>query len=67
MIDLDELAKMLKTKRKESGLSQEEFAEVMGFTGSYISRLENGKISPTFKSLERISEQVGIKAKLFFE
>ncbi|MDR7669074.1 helix-turn-helix transcriptional regulator [Bacillus sp. FSL R5-0654] len=67
MIDLNELAKMLKTKRKESGLSQEEFAEVMGFTGSYISRLENGKISPTFKSLERISEQVGIKAKLFFE
>ncbi|KRU14787.1 helix-turn-helix domain-containing protein [Bacillus altitudinis] len=66
MIDLNELAKMLKTKRKESGLSQEEFAEVMGFTGSYISRLENGKISPTFKSLERISEQVGIKAKLFF-
>ncbi|MCA0162981.1 helix-turn-helix domain-containing protein [Bacillus sp. RAR_M1_44] len=67
MIDLDELAKMLKTKRKDSGLSQEEFAEVMGFTGSYISRLENGKISPTFKSLERISEQIGIKAKLFFE
>ncbi|KEP26600.1 helix-turn-helix domain-containing protein [Bacillus zhangzhouensis] len=66
MIDLNELAKMLKMKRKESGLSQEEFAEEMGFTGSYISRLENGKISPTFKSLERISEQVGIKAKLFF-
>ncbi|WP_395893986.1 helix-turn-helix domain-containing protein [Bacillus safensis subsp. safensis] len=66
MIDLNELAKMLKTKRKESGLSQEEFAEVMGFTGSYISRIENGKISPTFKSLERISKQVGIKAKLFF-
>ncbi|MDR4995780.1 helix-turn-helix transcriptional regulator [Bacillus altitudinis] len=66
MIDLNELARMLKNKRKESGLSQEDFAEKMGFTGSYISRLENGKVSPTFKSLVQISEHVGIKAKLFF-
>ncbi|AOC55408.1 helix-turn-helix domain-containing protein [Bacillus pumilus] len=66
MINLNELSKMLKKKRIESGLSQEEFAKTLGFTASYISRLENGKVSPTFKSLEKISEHIGIKANLFF-
>ncbi|AMK73826.1 MULTISPECIES: helix-turn-helix domain-containing protein [Bacillus] len=67
MIDLSELGHMIRKKRKESGLSQTVFAEKIGCTGSYVSRLENGKVSPTLKSLEQISQTLNIKAKLFFD
>jgi transcriptional regulator with XRE-family HTH domain len=42
------------------GLSQEELAEKTGLNRSYLSLVENGRSSPTFEFIERISRGVGL-------
>ena len=46
--------------RKELGLSQEELAEKTGLNRSYLSLVENGRSSPTFEFIERISKGLGL-------
>jgi transcriptional regulator with XRE-family HTH domain len=45
--------------RRENGLSGRELADLAGLTPAYLSRVENGRISPTVATLGRIVAAMG--------
>ena len=46
--------------RMESGMTQTELAEKGGFSHSALSKIESGQLSPTFQTLLRIVQGLGI-------
>lgn len=46
--------------RKELGLTQNEFGEKIGITGSTISDIERGKLSLTDRNISLICEKLGV-------
>lgn len=57
MADLGEKIKKL---RFERNWSQDQLAEKVGVGRQYISRYENGKISPNAENLQKIAEVFGV-------
>ena len=53
------LAECLKDERKKAGLTQEQLAERIGTTKSYISKLENGHADVQLSTLFRIFNGLG--------
>ena len=49
--------------RQRSGLSQERFAEVSGFSQQYISGLEQGRRNPTVLTLHELATALGVDAR----
>jgi transcriptional regulator with XRE-family HTH domain len=45
--------------RQARGLSQEAFADVLGFHRTYMGDLERGERNLTLRSIERIAERLG--------
>ena len=60
MLDYRIIGERLKKKRKSSGLTQEEVAELVDITVVYLSKIENGHVRPTLDLLCQVSEIVGI-------
>ncbi|MBU8575699.1 helix-turn-helix transcriptional regulator [Bacillus sp. FSL R5-0431] len=56
----------IKRIRSEKKMSIIEFAELTGFTSSYISKIENYKINPTMKSMLQFCEKLNLKIDYFF-
>jgi len=50
------ISEMIRTARKEAGMTQEQLAEKIGSKKSYISRLENGNCDVRISTLLRIFE-----------
>jgi XRE family transcriptional regulator, regulator of sulfur utilization len=50
----------LKRLREEAGLSVRTLAERAGFSASFISQLENGQVSPSIASLEKIAATLNV-------
>lgn len=50
----------LRAYREARGLSQEAFADVLGFHRTYMGGVERGERNLTLKSLERLAERVGV-------
>jgi transcriptional regulator with XRE-family HTH domain len=46
--------------RREKGFTQEQFAEISGFTQQYVSDLERGLRNPTVVSLFHLANALGI-------
>ena len=61
--ELSELTNLLRTRRKELNLTQEEVAEKIGKKRAYISRIEKGKTDMQLSSFISISQALGIKLK----
>ena len=53
------VGKNLRLHREARGLSQEAFADVLGFHRTYMGAIERGERNLTFKSLERIASRIG--------
>jgi ribosome-binding protein aMBF1 (putative translation factor) len=53
--------------RSQAGFTQEQLAEKMGTTRAVVARLENGRITPSMRTLERVAEATGLKLKISFE
>lgn len=51
--------------RKQAGLTQEQLAVKAGLPQSHISRIENGEVSPTRLTLEKIAVALGIPVREF--
>lgn len=51
----------LRRHREARGLSQEAFAEVLGFHRTYVGGLERGERNLTLQSVERIAEVLSVK------
>lgn len=52
----------LRQLRLERGLSQEEFAEILGIHRTYMGGVERGERNLTLQSLERLAERLDIPA-----
>ena len=50
----------VKRFRLMKGLTQEQFAEVSGFSQQYISSLENGRRNPTIVTLYELANALGV-------
>ena len=46
--------------RREKGFTQEQFAEISGFTQQYVSDLERGRRNPTVITLYELSLALGV-------
>lgn len=57
---LPTFGKFVKEKRKQLGLKQEDFAEMIGVDRSTLSRLECDKKSTTSKNLVKIAKALGV-------
>ena len=53
----------LRRLRLQRGLSQEQFAEVLGVHRTYMGGVERGERNLTLRSLERIADHLGVDAR----
>ena len=60
---LSEFAGVLRNRRKELNLTQEELAEKVGKKRTYIARIEKGETDMQLSSFISISQALGIKLK----
>ncbi len=54
------LGRNLRRHRRSLGLSQEEFAEVLGVHRTYVGGIERGERNVSLRSLERYAERLGL-------
>lgn len=64
---LKKLAKVVKTRRNELGISQEKLAEICNFDRTYISLIERAKRNPTYLNLEKLCIGLDIKLNKLLE
>ena len=50
----------VKRLREKKGLTQEQFAEISGFSQQYISSLERGRRNPTIITVYELSVALGV-------
>lgn len=60
---LSEFAEILRNRRKELNLTQEELAGKVGKKRAYIARIEKGETDMQLSSFISISQALGIKLK----
>jgi transcriptional regulator with XRE-family HTH domain len=60
------VGKHVRRLRKKAGLSLRELASRAGFSPSLLSQLENGIVSPSIHSMEKISGVLGVTLAAFF-
>jgi len=66
-MDLLRIAKLVRQTRKQQGMTVDSLAEKSGFSKTYVSRLENFRITPSIKSLSKIADALGVQMSAFFE
>ena len=60
-----ELAAAIKKNRTRLGMSLADLSKATGIDTAELSRLENGRVqNPTYRTLERVAESLGLKLKL---
>jgi transcriptional regulator with XRE-family HTH domain len=64
---LENLGPKIKYYRKQRGYSQEQLAQKLGKTKSYISRVENNKERPNLEFLVSVADALGIRVKDLFD
>ena len=60
------LASALIDARAKANMTQEQVAERMNTSQSYIAKLEGSRVSPTLKALKRYAEATGSTLKISF-
>ncbi len=61
------LGRNLRRHRRGLGLSQEEFAEVLGVHRTYVGGIERGERNVSLRSLERYAERLGLEPLALLE
>lgn len=59
--------KLIATKRKELGISQEELGFRCGVHRTYVGAIERGEKSPTLTTIEKLSEGLNISIANLWE
>jgi len=61
------VASALISARAQADMTQQDVAEKMATSQSYIAKLEGGAVSPTMKALRRYADATGSRLKIVFE
>ncbi|MCB1457946.1 MAG: helix-turn-helix transcriptional regulator [Nitratireductor sp.] len=61
------LASALISARARADMTQEQVAEKMRTSQSYIAKLESGRVSPSMKALQRYAAATGTRLKISLE
>ena len=64
---LEEIGIVLKKYRKTCGYNLRELAKKTNLSTSYLSQIENGKVSPSLSSLVKIADALGTTIQGLFE
>jgi transcriptional regulator with XRE-family HTH domain len=57
------LARTIQKIRKERHITQEELAERLNVSQSWLARIETGREIPNLKRLQQIAQALGVKVK----
>jgi transcriptional regulator with XRE-family HTH domain len=63
-MDLKEIGNMIKERREFLNLRQEDLSEIGNMTNRTIHLIENGTGNPSFKTLKKIAEVLGLEINL---
>ena len=66
-MNLLELSQTIRQLRQERRMTVEQLAQRSGFSKGFISQVENFRISPSLKALNRIAEALAVDLKTLFE
>lgn len=66
-MDLLELSQNIKRLRQSQNMTVESLANNSGFSKGFISRLENFRITPSLKALQKISAALGVNISELFQ
>lgn len=66
-MDIQKLGLYLKKRRKDTGLTQEQLAELINYTPSYVSEIERGNREPKLDVLTRLMHELRIDPRALFE
>jgi len=61
-----DLGKVIKSIRKQKGLTQNEFASLCHITQTYLSQIENNLKEPNLSTLKSISENLNVPLPILF-
>lgn len=64
--NLNWLGNVLKSARKEKGLTREQLAEIINITPRYLMSIENENKKPSYNVLFRLIRQLGISSDAIF-
>jgi transcriptional regulator with XRE-family HTH domain len=56
----------LRSIREDKRMSQEEFAEFVGISVDFLSLIERGINAPSFETIEKIAERLGVQVAFLF-
>jgi transcriptional regulator with XRE-family HTH domain len=62
-----QFGKKMRSIRKNRGMTQEEFAELLDISVDFLSLVERGLNAPSFESIESFSIILGIPVRDFFD
>lgn len=57
------MGEIIRSRRKEIKMSQEELAKALGVTQGNVSQWENGETTPRVEKLGKLAEVLGIDVK----
>ena len=63
--NMDSVGRRIKEERLRRGYKQTQFARMAGISPSFMADIENGRTSPSLKSLFKISEALNVDCKYF--
>lgn len=58
------LNKLIKKRREELKLTQDEVAQAVGITRNYLSDIENSRYTPSFRTAIKLAKHLGIDLNL---
>lgn len=61
------LGLIIRKARNSKNITQEEFSKIVNIDQADLSKIENGKLSPSLSTLKRISKGLDLKLKIDFE
>lgn len=59
--------KRLRQIRRHKDLTQEQLAEAIGVSMAFVSNMERGVNAPSFETVEKLAEVLGVEVGEFFQ